>query len=138
MLFLSIFLTICLVKAYVLLSSFNILEIDLSNKTKDEGKELGSPSRFGSCRDTSIVEEVFSSPARRSRLDLSLSPSKASRASPVRKFALDDNDGEKGKKRWVTWAERPNGPKVPSRKTKHYKKYDKVWKKQYIGKFKGN
>lgn len=67
----------------------------MSNKAKDEGKELGSPSRFGSCRDTSIVEEVFSSPARRSRLDLSLSPSKASRASPVRKFALDDNDGEK-------------------------------------------
>merc|ERR1711936_515183 len=41
--------------------------IDLSKK--DETRSLGSPSRFGSCRDN-VVEEVFSSPDRRSRLNL--------------------------------------------------------------------
>ena len=71
------------------------IKIDLSSsqKTKEEDSKnlMGSPSRFGSCRDTgSAVDEVFSSPARRSRLDLSLSPSKSASkisASPVRKFA---------------------------------------------------
>ena len=49
--------------------------------------------RFGSCRD-SVVEEVFSSPLRRSRLDLSLSTSPSKRAnSPIKSFALDEEDG---------------------------------------------
>lgn len=68
--------------------------IDLSSKT-DDSKQLGSPSRFGSCRDTSIVNEVFSSPARRSRLDLSLSPSKKTYESGKKKDAekmIDDDD----------------------------------------------
>merc|ERR1711878_101365 len=42
--------------------------IDLAKKT-DETRSLGSPSRFGSCRDN-VVEEVFSSPIRQSRLNL--------------------------------------------------------------------
>ncbi len=74
-----------------------ISAIDLSAKAKDDGsKQLGSPSRFGSCRDTSTVEEVFSSPARRSRLDLStVSPSKSRPESPIRKFALNESEVSK-------------------------------------------
>ena len=43
-----------------------------------------------------ILQEVFTSPARRSRLDLSLSPSKSKTS--LYKFALDENDSEVGKK----------------------------------------
>ena len=75
--------------------------IDLS-KTKDETRVLGSPSRFGSCRDN-VVEEVFSSPNRQSRLNLTTasSTSKMADSSPMKSFALntDDNDTEKPKKR---------------------------------------
>ena len=50
--------------------------IDLSSNKVDDSRSLGSPSRFGSCRD-SVVEEVFSSPIRKSRLNLATnSPSK--------------------------------------------------------------
>jgi len=67
--------------------------IDLSSK--NESNTMGSPSRFGSCRDTSVLDEVFSSPARKSRLDLAMSsasklpPSSKSSESPLRRFALD-------------------------------------------------
>ncbi len=81
------------------------IKIDLaSHKTTEEDSKttMGSPSRFGSCRDTgSAVDEVFSSPVRRSRLDLFLSPSKsASKASsPVRKFALEETESKVDKQK---------------------------------------
>ena len=60
--------------------------IDLSSNKSERTKEMGSPSRFGSCRDTSAIDEVFSSPTRRSRLDLVSSPSKGGK---LVKFAMD-------------------------------------------------
>ena len=93
--------------------------IDLSKK--DETRSLGSPSRFGSCRDN-VVEEVFSSPDRRSRLNLATaseevysSPDRRSRlnlatasssskmaTSPMKSFAMNVGvsvDAEEPKKR---------------------------------------
>jgi hypothetical protein len=66
-----------------------------NNESNSNSMLMGSPSRFGSCRDTStVVDDVFQSPARRSRLDLSMASAASPRAtsrteSPVRKFAFD-------------------------------------------------
>ena len=72
-----------------------VVAIDLSSKKSDDTKTLGSPSRFGSCRDTgNAVDEVFSSPIRRSRLDLSLSPSKSASKTNVKRLASSESPSE--------------------------------------------
>ena len=49
-------------RSYLILSYSNILYfsgIDLSTEKPDRTKEMGSPSKFGSCRDTSAIEVKF-------------------------------------------------------------------------------